>query len=307
MTIADIHGKLSGASQSDRSEDLLTSNVFGCLRYLPPEEALIPFLNTANSLAGRSFSIADGVVKTHFSFWPWLHARGFSACEPDVVLGLEREDSLDMVMVEVKYLSGPSSEEDTESLPHHQLARELDQLSCLSSSRLGWRTHAEPTSRALLYVTRDLGMPRVDMERAALEYLSKRKRSCDIYWTSWCFLPALLETAFSGESMAERQAVLEDMISLLERKWLIPFLGIDRVTFADPTPEFYQELSYLYKWPEWGYSLPSYSFKSPSGVYEWPEPNVADTFTFGQMPASYDWPAISCPLTPYLYERRHNG
>ena len=51
MTIAEIRGKISetGSNLSERMEDLLTSDTFGCMRYLPPETVLIPFLNKAIS------------------------------------------------------------------------------------------------------------------------------------------------------------------------------------------------------------------------------------------------------------------
>jgi len=46
MIIAELHGKLSEHSSSvDSSEDVLTSNVFQCLKYLKPSDGLVPFLN----------------------------------------------------------------------------------------------------------------------------------------------------------------------------------------------------------------------------------------------------------------------
>ena len=43
-TIAEIKGKISstGSNLSDRLEDLLTSDVFGPLRYIPFDEGLLP-------------------------------------------------------------------------------------------------------------------------------------------------------------------------------------------------------------------------------------------------------------------------
>ena len=43
MTIAEIHGKISetGTNLSERMEDLLTSDIFGGMRYLPAQKALI--------------------------------------------------------------------------------------------------------------------------------------------------------------------------------------------------------------------------------------------------------------------------
>jgi len=78
MTIAEIHGKISdaGSNLSERMEDLLTSDIFGCMRYLPADKALLPLLNTARSFHGKSFNIQDKVIKTHYSFWPGLKSPG---------------------------------------------------------------------------------------------------------------------------------------------------------------------------------------------------------------------------------------
>lgn len=45
MLQAMLHGKLT--RQEEEMEDLLTSNVFGLVKYLPPEMVLIPFLSQA--------------------------------------------------------------------------------------------------------------------------------------------------------------------------------------------------------------------------------------------------------------------
>ncbi len=50
MLQAMIHGKLT--REEEGLEDLLTSNTFGLMKYLPPEAVLLPFLSLANE-AGR--------------------------------------------------------------------------------------------------------------------------------------------------------------------------------------------------------------------------------------------------------------
>jgi len=115
MTIAEIHGKISeeGTNLSERMEDLLTADTFGCFRYLPPEKALIPFLSTAKSFRGYSLELPTEIIGAHYSFWPWVSLHGCTPCEPDVVIGIETERRcLHLVFVEAKYRSGISSEED---------------------------------------------------------------------------------------------------------------------------------------------------------------------------------------------------
>jgi len=88
MTIAEIHGKISsgGGNLSDRLEDLLTSDVFGPLRYLPFTEGLLCVLGKA-----RLYTDPDATFYAKFGknllnepeviFWP---RTGRS--EPDVLI-----------------------------------------------------------------------------------------------------------------------------------------------------------------------------------------------------------------------------
>lgn len=300
MTVAEIHGKLSVASLSERREDLLTSDVFGCLRYLPPQEVLVPFLKTARSLSGKTLSISSSISAAHYAFWPSLRALRRAACEPDVVLGLETDDGIHLIMIEAKYHSGPSSLENNDLLPHHQLAREMDQLSAVSCADLNWETPSEPGSRTLLYVTKDMTMPEADMGRACLEYSSKRAASIDIYWTSWRFLPSILESTLVHETIPERRAIVDDMLRLLERKWLMPFSGVDRVEVEVRLPDFYQLGISSYDWPDMTLAM-RYSYQSASGRYTWPETRVPPGFSYTVLANSYEWPDAPSELWSYEY------
>lgn len=228
MTIAEIHGKISeaGINLSERMEDLLTSEIFGCMRYLPAEKALFPFLETARSFHGDVFIIPDKIVRVHYTFWPWLKSPSSIPCEPDAVLGLETESHcVHLVLVEAKYYSGLSSEEDERPEPNDQLARELDNLYAVSSMNLGWRPELTVISRTLIFVTQHIGMPRELLATSLAEYRRKRKRDGDIFWTSWRFLPNIFENNLKSESSPEYRAVLEDMHKVLLRKGLEMFRG----------------------------------------------------------------------------------
>ena len=54
MTVAEMHGKISDSNISERMEDLLTLDVFGCLRYLstPDRSAALPAHSPLGSRAG---------------------------------------------------------------------------------------------------------------------------------------------------------------------------------------------------------------------------------------------------------------
>ena len=252
MSVAEIHGKISGTNLSDRMEDLLTADVFGCLRYLPPELALIPFLNTAESFKGDTFRLEDGILRVHSAFWPWLSPPSCIPCEPDVVLGLETAaGSLHVVMIEAKYFAELSSEADERPEPNDQLAREFDNLQSIGPLALKWDPRLAFSSRTLIYVTQDMAMPRADMARSLDEYERKRSRPGDIYWTNWRLLPQILERSLATASDPEHRTVLEDMLILLRRKGLEMFEGVE-LPSHDLVAElfsFYTIAPRAYKWP----------------------------------------------------------
>ncbi len=252
MTIAEIHGKISeaGTNLSERMEDLLTSDIFGCMRYLPAEKVLIPFLHTARSFHGNALTILDEITKIHYSFWPWLTSPGCVPCQPDIVLGLETKDHrVHLILVEAKYYSGLSSEEDERPEPNDQLARELDNLHAISCVDLGWKPQLDIATRTLLFVTQDMGMLRDLLAQSLAEYSRKRNRKGDIFWTSWRFLPSILEQSIEKERVTENMAVLGDMLSLLLRKGLIMFHGVEPVVEYVSLPQFYGSTATRYSWP----------------------------------------------------------
>lgn len=252
MSIAEIRGKISGigTNLSERMEDLLTSDIFGCMRYLPAEKALIPFLQMAYSLGGNYLRIPSDIVRVYYSFWPWLKLIGRIPCEPDVILGLETKNGhMHLIMIETKYYSGLSSEEDDRPEPNDQLARELDNLDTLSYATLGWKTTSGIVSRALLFVTQDMGIPRGLLMQSLNEYTRKRKREGNIFWASWRFLPSILEYSLEEEIVPENSAVLEDMLALLLRKELIMFGGVEPIKDSFILSDFYHHTSAKYSWP----------------------------------------------------------
>jgi hypothetical protein len=252
MTVAEIRGKISqaGTNLSERMEDLLTSDVFGCMRYLPAKKVLTPFLCRARSFHGNTLVAPSGVIRVHYSFWPWLKSPGRIPCEPDLLLGLETEDRrVHLVLVEAKYYSGLSSEEDERIEPNDQLARELDNLDVVSCATLGWRPHLEIASRVLLFVTQDMGIPRALLAQSLAEYTRKRHKSGDVYWVSWRFLPTLLEQSLEKETIPEDIAVMEDMLKLLLRKGLVMFGGVEPINEYFELPEFYRFAPTVYSWP----------------------------------------------------------
>ena len=183
-------------------------------------------------------------------------------------------------MIESKFLSGPSSEVDDKELPHHQLARELDQLSNLTGSKLHWDTQLELSTRSLLYITKDADMPKDDLGKAEKEYSEKRHPIEHLYWTSWLKLPTILQSALKRETVSEYRVVLEDLLQLLACKGLA-FLGVEPILNFISIPGFYE---------------------IRESVYVWPNIVLSPSFEYESRPQKYLWPLVPSPSLPYSYE-----
>ncbi len=264
MGVAEIRGKISetGANLSERMEDLLTSDTFGCMRYVPPDRALLPFLSEACSSNGGAFSIPSSIAAVHYAFWPYLRTQNASPCEPDIMIGIETDDRvIHLVLVEAKYYSGISSDEDESPAPNDQLARELDNLGSVTPQQLGWTPQMTVGSRRLLFVTQDMGMPRTLMAQSLSEYRRKRGKDAEIFWITWRVLPSVLERSLKQELQPEHVAVLDDLLKLLERKGLVMFRGVDPIATRHTLPRFYRSAPVEYGWPGISESAIDYEYE----------------------------------------------
>jgi len=237
MLQAMLHGKLT--REEEGMEDLLTSNVFGLMKYLPPEAALFPFL----SLAKDPFSentlhdwLKDAVQVKEWYFWRWLHAPGCIPCEPDVeILILNRDNTTTRLLIEAKYHSGKSSSSlEGESRPNDQLAREFDNLRTLCEQ--------EQISRyGIIYLTADFSCPIEDLHDSMQEYKKKRNFEPHFYWLSWRKLPDILESD-------EVHPITQDLKHLCLNLDLILFR---RLRFADLGNITWSFISTSCSW-QWG-------------------------------------------------------
>jgi hypothetical protein len=212
MIQALLHGKLS--REQENMEDILTSIVFGVLRYLPIEDGLLPFLRKSLMTDGEPGILSDIGKDAHavYQFWPTLKERvsqgGIEfechACEPDLLLKIYRAGRIPLyVLVEAKLSSGKSSGPSDESpAPYDQLAREWDNLVCLAQ-----KEGAEPL---LIFLTSDFGIPADQIRESRNEYLQKRPGSrfaCG--WLTWRQSPSVFRD--------NPDARLQDLVKLCER------------------------------------------------------------------------------------------
>jgi hypothetical protein len=231
MLRALIHGKLS--RDQENMEDILTSNVFGTLRYTPTAEVILSFLSKASSLSGECPLTGLSVQsKIDYEFWPWLSEPGCSGCEPDVLL---RVDDHYLILIEAKYRSGKSSESkiiaDSASITpttetsierNDQLAREWQQLNLVASK--------ENRTPILIYLTAHMSLPREEIQKSEKELFAQAKTKATLCWLSWRHLAAIVSKNRDNKE-------LHDLLLVLQRLNLTFFEGFS--TFR------------RFDWPEW--------------------------------------------------------
>ena len=261
MLAAQLHGKLTRSEED--LEDLLTSNVFGTLKYVSPSDGLLPVMSRAIGPQGEK--PLQGLQLAHkplYRFWCTLAEEGCNPCEPDLIIDLTTltGDRL-TVLVESKLYSGKSSHSTSDGPPDDQLAREWDNLTSLTK-----RNGTEPW---LIYATADHSFPRDDIRESQEEFARKRGGEIRILWLPWQDLP----TSLSARSCD----MIGDLIELLRRQGLMHFDG-----FATSSADL----------PEWHYQLDE-ALKRENIGFDWARADVAPVWAYSKRGASsFKWAPI---------------
>lgn len=245
MSIAGRHNKLTeylqdGENRWHRMEDLLTADVFGAFRYLPPEVGVGAFLGRAVSCSGKS--LATWMDERHLPlgelnrsdvlFWPEIAGK-----KPDVVVLLGNSETRAAVLVESKLHS-----------PQHEIDG-LSQLGFYSVAfaRGGLCYEQEdvrlPPLRPVVYLTKHSVIPAGELERAELELSVALAESgseeveAAVFWLNW---QAALELARKEWATRESHApisphwrVFEDLAKDLESR----DISMPREHTSFPMPE----------------------------------------------------------------------
>ncbi len=207
MLDALLHGKLS--QEQENMEDILTSFVFGMIKYLPAKDALFPFLAKAESRTGDrplEILLQDTENKVVYEFWPRLEEKNCKPCEPDVLITITRrkpKDSKIFILIEAKYRSGKSSHRDESEEPNDQLAKEW--------SNLKRRSEVQNATPYLVYLTADFGFPIEQIKESQDELRKKDMSKGEIYWLSWRHFPLLPE---ESEIVKDISKALRDKLGL---------------------------------------------------------------------------------------------
>jgi hypothetical protein len=209
MFEAQLRGKLT--REEEDLEDLLTSNVFGAIKYVPYREGLIALVSEAERRDGsRPLQGLSDISNVKYEFWPFLEEKNCNPCEPDVLISITQSNGKKiLILVEAKFKSGKSSEADLSDKPSDQLSKEWDNL-----KRLAIKNNSDPY---LLYITANIGFPEKEIKESISEYLKKRESTINILWLSWRKIPTIFHNS--------QNEIIKDLVKLLRRQGLIFFEG----------------------------------------------------------------------------------
>jgi hypothetical protein len=212
MLLAELHGKVGADARvaDERSEDVLTSHVFGALRYLPDDTVLRNWFRKARGIdAHDALLIAEDVEQVGVDLW----RRFPSGREIDAVLvGTTRAGAMDVLGIECKYLSGKSETDDADD----QLAHYYHQLVAVFPAARSVR---------LVYVTSHAALPRSELEKT-LRFCPGVDARSSFAWLSWRALPPVLEQRLNVETDIGRRNLLADLRDVLGRRGFRSYAGL---------------------------------------------------------------------------------
>jgi hypothetical protein len=186
MIEAFLQGKLT--REQENLEDLLTSLVFGTFRRSSDPNAVVRFLALANPFPGHRNLLCEhrGLAKADFddyTFWPqWRRFNNVRFAEPDLELIVDAANGKRFrVVIEAKYKSGKSSEDEGLDDVSDQLAKQWAHLEKLSADN--------GQIPLLIYLTADYAMPlqaiKDSMSALQRNYSSLNSSEINICWLSW--------------------------------------------------------------------------------------------------------------------------
>jgi len=247
VTFSEINGKPTTVS----SEDLLTSDIFGCCSFLEYKDLLKDVLGEAIHFNSENqFIPPDSVCSDDYIFWPIFQTDESIRTEPDVLIALRHSNTeCSLVLIESKYNSGKSSEADydvdkiTDQLSRELLIIEDEKIFSQHPQLYG----VNVTSRALIYVTVDDTMPKDSMNQSADEFVKKTnyyesKKGIPIYWLPWWKIENLiLKSKLINSYAGNKNRVIKHIWDVLSVKKLKRFNGLSEFVFDSLTLSYISE------------------------------------------------------------------
>ncbi len=246
-----IQAVLEGKSLNYQySEDILTSTVFGTIKYLKPDTVLIPFIEAAflydegrTTLWERLNS--EGIElrcyrNVEYVFWAWNQTYG----EPDLILifrdHIHGGDDF-LLVVEAKFKSGKSGTDENDQLARYfeAINNDIENFSDASVSNFKGK------KAYIVYVTEAEAYSDIS---ASNKIISSKYTDIEdnVFHLRWHQLYKTFESMYQYYSSYEK-ILVDDLMQYLEKLGLRDFSGFSipdeylYSTFLSPYPIFYNE------------------------------------------------------------------
>jgi hypothetical protein len=214
------------------NENMLTANVFGSMKYLPPNILLLPFLDRAINFTGSSITALKDWVKirkkiktVQYYFWPKLSNKKI----PDLILHFydAKNNLISCAVVENKYYSPKNNKNGEDQLDNYYseikkggFFKYLDHKAIIPVS--------DKCLKLLFYITLHSQVPKEFIESIDSSKMPINEHL--YFWLSWadvhhCVVDSLKSFNLPFESMA----LLNDLLILLNQKGFNMFFGWDSI------------------------------------------------------------------------------
>lgn len=226
MIQAVIGGKLPRCYEN--SEDILTSTIFGTLRYLKPDTLLIPFIESAFLYNKKRTTLGEALErigirlenykKVDYIFW----TNNLNYGEPDLILIFkDHNQSLKdlLLIIEVKFKSGKSGLDDKDQLVRYFEAVNYDIENFTDPSVSNFKG----LKGYIIYLTANKAHLEIDDSSKIIEerYNVKDK----IFHLRWQDLYKILEGK-QGDCLQYEKAIINDLLLYMDRLGLWDYKGI---------------------------------------------------------------------------------
>jgi len=232
MIQAELRGKLP---EIENKEDILTSNIFGMLKYLPPQKGIFRILEAAKDYSEKRSSFIENLKAqsidlndyddVEYHFWEYSQEYG----EPDIILIIKDSEGHRtdlMLCIEVKFQSEKSGTGEYDQLELYTLA--LADKEKRKTFRNTGISNFDGIFLGTIYLTH------YTQFRSVLESLAQIQKSgasgfeSKIYELRWNEVTKTL-VQLKIESEYENRLV-DDLVLLLKTKNLVDFEGFTDVS-----------------------------------------------------------------------------
>jgi hypothetical protein len=195
------------------SEDILTSTIFGSLRYFNNQSILINFLNKSSDLNSNLKIENDQNFK--INFWENRFTEK-NYCQPDLILSSNDYE----IIIECKYRSSLSEEYEIID----------DKVTYYSNQLIRYSKIIENSAKKkiIIYLTDELKIPTEIMEKTKKKINDK----INLYWLSWSKLYLSLNENKDSIILENEKKLFNDLMEFLKKRGLVSFNGFTNYDYS---------------------------------------------------------------------------